>query len=81
MTPGAGIVLQALQDGIIKWANQLAFCSIRISVDDNRNIRSFLSICLQKWQKFLVDNNRIGIGVFEYISNIVWLESIVYRYK
>lgn len=81
MTPSIDVVLQAFQNGIIKRATQLALCSICISVDDKRDARFLLSKRLQKRQVLLVDNNHLGIGVLEYIRNILCFEPIIYRYQ
>lgn len=77
--PRGGIKAQALQNSLIERARQLTLGNIRISINNDRHIRVPFLIRLHERQELLVHNNHLGLGVVEYISDVIFLESVVYR--
>lgn len=77
---GFRIVLQTLKNGIVKGARQLALSSIRVRVDNNRDIWLRCAVRLEEWQILLIHNDHVGIRVSKYVSNIIFLETVVHSY-
>lgn len=48
-------------------------------VDDQGDIRMSLLEQIQKTNKFMIDNNAINFGKLEYVSNVIWLQSVICR--
>ena len=72
------IVLQTLKNGIVKGARQLTLSNIRVRVNNNGDTWVRCTVRLEERQILLVHNDHVGIRVSKYVSNIIFLETIVH---
>lgn len=78
---GHRVIRQPLEHGIVKRTRQFPLDSIRVRVDDYRDMRFVQSEGVEEVQELFVGDDDVHFGVGEDIGDVFWLQAIVDGFK
>lgn len=74
---GRRVVRQPFEHGIVKRTRQFPLDSIRVRVDDYRDMRFIQPEGVEEVQEFFVSDDDVHFGVGEDIGDVFWLQAVV----